>query len=184
MGPRSRSEKPHETPKEGRVTVYQIIKRVSKLAVAGTLAVFSIAVAAALSLPIMETAMAQQAGEVQSLRGGTGIPDDSLKPAVAPQQTKEGSFARAYRQQPPLIPHTIDVYEITLKENQCMLCHDWPYNVDQGAPKISETHYLSRDGVALDQVAPRRWFCNQCHVPQSDAKELVTNNFKSAADVK
>lgn len=164
--------------------MYKIIRMYSKRAALGASAVLSLTVVAALSLSISETAVAQQAGEVRSLRGETGIPDDSLKPVVAPQHTQEGSFARAYRQQPPLIPHTIDDYEISLKENQCMLCHDWPYNVDQGAPKISETHYISRDGVALDQVAPRRWFCNQCHVPQSDAKELVTNSFKSALDVK
>ena len=27
-------------------------------------------------------------------------------------------------------------------------------------------------------MSPRRYFCNQCHVPQSDAKPLVGNTFK------
>ena len=183
MRRRSRNGKPHETPKEGRVTVYKFIIRTSKLTVLGALAVFSLAVVAALSLHVTGTAMAQQGGGVQSLRGKADIPDESLKPVVAPQQTQEGSFARAYRQQPPLIPHTIDEYEIGLEENQCLQCHDWPYNVDLGAPKISETHYVNRDGVALDQVSRSRWSCTQCHVPQSNAKELVHNDFKSAVDL-
>ncbi len=56
-------------------------------------------------------------------------------------------------------------------------------NASIGAPKVSETHYLDRNGVALDQVARSRWFCKQCHVPQADARPLVDNTFKSAAEV-
>jgi cytochrome c-type protein NapB len=126
--------------------VYKIVRNTSKLTALGALAALSLAVVAAQSLHLPEPAAAQQAGGVQSLRGETGIPDDSLKPVVAPQKTQEGSFARAYRQQPPLIPHTIDEVEISLKENGCLQCHEWPYNVDQDAPKVSETHYVDRDG--------------------------------------
>jgi cytochrome c-type protein NapB len=147
------------------------------------LAVLSLAAVAALSLHATETAVAQQAGGVQSLRGEIQIPDENVAPTVAPQDTQAGSFGRDYRQQPPLIPHEIDGYQIDRAENQCMQCHDWPYNVDQEAPKISETHYISRDGVALDRVSPRRWFCTQCHAPQSNAKVLVHNDFKSALDM-
>ena len=42
---------------------------------------------------------------------------------------------------PPLIPLRVDKYEIDLKVNQCLRCHDWPYNVQENATKISETHY-------------------------------------------
>ena len=48
------------------------------------------------------------------------------------------------------------------------------------APTLSMTHYVSRDGVQTDDVAPRRWFCNQCHVPQVNAPELVQNTFKGS----
>ncbi|MNG24384.1 Periplasmic nitrate reductase, electron transfer subunit precursor [compost metagenome] len=44
---------------------------------------------------------------------------------------------------------------------------------------ISITHYMDRDGQALAAVAPRRYFCNQCHVPQADVKPLVENNFQT-----
>lgn len=178
-----RNGKLHETPNEGRVALYKMIKRYSKLTALGTLAVLSLTAVAALSLQVMDEAVAQQAGGVLSLRGETEIPDENVAPAQPRQDTQAGSFERAYRQQPPLIPHKIDGYQIDRSVNQCMQCHDWPYNVDQEAPKISETHYISRDGVALDQVSPRRWFCTQCHAPQSNAKELVRNDFKSSMDL-
>ena len=120
---------------------------------------------------------------VVSLRGDTPLTESSAAPDVKRQNTDAGKFARAYRQQPPLIPHKIDKYQIDLKVNQCMRCHDWPYNVDEGAPKISETHYVNRDGIALDRVTPSRWFCNQCHVPQAQARALVRNTFRSAVEV-
>lgn len=124
-----------------------------------------------------------QAQDLQSLRGKSAIPETNLAPAARSQDTRKGRFNRAYRQQPPLIPHEIEGYQIDLRENQCMQCHDWPYNVDQGAPKISETHYSNRDGVALDRVSRNRWFCTQCHVAQTKSRTLVGNRFKSAVEV-
>lgn len=149
----------------------------------GAFAILSLTAVAALSLCLPVQGLAQLAGEVTSLRGETEIPDENLVPEIERQDTQAGSFERAYRQQPPLIPHKIQNYQITRTVNQCIQCHDWPYNVDQGAPKISETHYYDRDGVALDRVSPNRWFCTQCHAPQSNAKELVSNDFKSALDL-
>lgn len=163
--------------------MYKMIKKFTTLTALGALAVLSLTVVAALSLQVTEKAVAQQAGGILSLRGETEIPDENVAPVVPRQNTQPGSFERSYRQQPPLIPHKIDGYQIDRSANQCMQCHDWPYNVDQEAPKISETHYIDRDGVALDRVSPRRWFCTQCHAPQSNAKELVRNDFKSALDL-
>ena len=118
------------------------------------------------------------AAEIKSLRGDIEI----LAPDKAPpiSNVREGARTeRAYRQQPPLIPHAVDKYEIDLKINQCLRCHDWPQNVRENAPKISETHYVDREGVRLDKIASTRWFCNQCHVPQMETKPLVDNLFRS-----
>ncbi len=117
------------------------------------------------------------AAELQSLRGDKAIDEPNTTPELF-NVDESGPKERAYRQQPPLIPHRIDKYEIDLKVNQCLRCHDWPYNVKENAPKISETHYESREGKRLDIVAGTRWFCNQCHVPQADAPTLVENVFK------
>jgi len=105
-------------------------------------------------------------------------------PDVYKQSTPAEGFARAYRQQPPLIPHKIDNYQITSENNACMNCHDWPGNTRVHAPKISETHYVDRQGARLDKVAGTRYFCQQCHVPQADAKPLVGNTFENATQVK
>lgn len=164
--------------------MYKIINSKSKLTAAAVLAALAIAAMVALSVPVSEKALAQQGNGVQSLRGATQIPDNNTAPEPVHQDTPQGRFERAYRQQPPLIPHTIDGYQIDRGFNQCIECHAWPNNVEQGAPQISESHYTNRDGVQLDEVAPRRWFCNQCHVPQSNARKLVNNNFESAPDVK
>ena len=42
---------------------------------------------------------------------------------------------------------------------------------------VSITHFMNRDNQFLASVTPRRYFCTQCHVPQSDAKDLVENTF-------
>ncbi|MBM3570033.1 MAG: nitrate reductase cytochrome c-type subunit [Alphaproteobacteria bacterium] len=119
------------------------------------------------------------AQDLKTLRGDQKI--DAVDAAPPVSQVREGArLDRAYRQQPPLIPHAIEKYEIDLKVNQCLRCHDWPDNVRENAPKISETHYVDRAGKRLDQIAATRWFCNQCHVPQTDAKPLVENRFRSA----
>ena len=136
----------------------------------------TVLLAAGVVLALAGVASAQ---EVKSLRGGTGIDEGDAAPKVYQQDTS-GRFTKAYRQQPPLIPHKITSYEIDLKVNQCMRCHDWPGNVEANAPKISETHYIDRDGVALDRVARTRWFCTQCHVPQANAPALVGNTFEPA----
>jgi cytochrome c-type protein NapB len=38
---------------------------------------------------------------------------------------------------------------------------------------VSVSHYMDRDGNFLAEISPRRYFCEQCHVPQVDAKPLV-----------
>jgi cytochrome c-type protein NapB len=128
-------------------------------------------------------ALQAQGGSLQSLRGEVSVPETTQAPALRKQNTS-GRLDRAYRQQPPLIPHNIEKYQINLKVNQCMRCHDWPYNVQEGAPKISETHYTNREGIALDHVSSNRWFCTQCHVPQVNARPLVRNDFKSSVELR
>ena len=122
--------------------------------------------------------LATQAEDLTSLRG-TLAPDE---PAVVPEMkrwNKDGEpLDRAYMQQPPLIPHQIKGYKINLKYNKCLTCHSWANAKHSGAPRISQTHFEDRDGNTLANVSPRRYFCNQCHVPQVNAKPLVANTFQ------
>lgn len=120
--------------------------------------------------------------DVKTLRSAP-LQSDAAAPET-PRQTVGNRFERNYRQQPPLIPHQIDRYQIDWRTNQCLGCHDWSVAAKQGAPTLSMTHYLDRDGRQLDTVAGTRWFCNQCHVPQADAKDLVVNTFKPSGEIK
>lgn len=126
------------------------------------------------ALLLAGAALAQQAGKVATLRGSDAADADQ---AGEVYHQDEKRFPRNYRQQPPLIPHTIDKYQIDLKANECLGCHDWTNAGDRGAPTLSMTHYQDREGNQLDTVAGTRWFCNQCHVPQADAPALVDNTF-------
>lgn len=143
---------------------------------------FGLAAVAALTafsmLVIGLTMVSPSYGEdTRSLRGEVGIDEANVVNEIH-SVDQSGRATRAYRQQPPLIPHRTDKYEIDLKVNQCMRCHDWPNNVTENAPKISETHYRDRDGNALDQVYGGRWFCTQCHVPQTDKQPVIVNTFE------
>ncbi len=118
-------------------------------------------------------AAAQQAEK--PLRDGP-IDEINILDETKHQETKR--FVRNYRLQPPLIPHSVSQYQIDLSANQCLACHDWTNAGDRGAPTLSMTHYLDRDGAQLDEVAGTRWFCNQCHVPQADTPALVGSDFE------
>lgn len=120
-----------------------------------------------------------QSGQVFSLRRA-----EVNEPVVLDQipQSIERRIQRNYRQQPPLIPHAISQYQIDLRTNQCLTCHDWTKAGERNAPTLSMTHYLDRDGNELDHIAGTRYFCNQCHVPQANAPALVDNVFRPSSN--
>ncbi len=115
--------------------------------------------------------------QVANLRGQSAI-DQQDKPAeIANVINKDIKQARNYPMQPPVIPHKIRNYEINLNTNKCMSCHNRTRTEESQAPMVSVTHYMDRDGNFLAEISPRRYFCNQCHAPQTDAKPLVENEF-------
>ncbi|WP_179611799.1 nitrate reductase cytochrome c-type subunit [Rhizobium leguminosarum] len=90
---------------------------------------------------------------------------------------------RAYPDQPPIIPHSIEGYELSVNANRCLSCHKREFTQDSGAPMISVTHYMTRDGQMIADVSPRRYFCTACHVPQADIKPLVPSMFKDMSEL-
>ncbi len=128
---------------------------------------------AALLVALGSIAVAQ---ELRDLRG-TAPDAPSVVNMSLQWQGREGRMVRNYRQQPPLIPHSITQYQIDLRTNQCLSCHDWTKAGERNAPTLSMTHYLDREGNELDHIAGTRYFCNQCHVPQADTPPLVENVF-------
>lgn len=98
-------------------------------------------------------------------------------PSLKNEMDHEGTYGRAFPTQPPMIPHKTDKYQINLKVNQCLSCHNRSRIEYSKAPMISVTHYMNRDNQMLAQVSPRRYFCTQCHAPQDKATPLVDNVF-------
>lgn len=105
-------------------------------------------------------------------------------PPLARPITDDIRRMRNYPEQPPVIPHSIDGYQVTLQTNRCLSCHKREFTEGSGAPMISVTHFMDRDGQVLADVTSRRYFCNQCHVPQTDARPLVPNTFTDAATMR
>lgn len=117
-----------------------------------------------------------QKEDVRSLRGNLPLKSQSEAPKKLEWYTGETAVKRSYAQQPPVVPHEIDDYEISLTGNACMNCHG---NPDTGAPGLSSTHYEDREGNVLKTLAARRHFCTQCHVPQAAINPIVGNTFSS-----
>ncbi len=90
---------------------------------------------------------------------------------------------RAYPEQPPVIPHSIEGYQLSVNTNRCLSCHKREFTEASGAPMISVTHYMDRDGQMLADVSPRRYFCTACHVPQADVRSLVENLFRDMSEM-
>lgn len=134
----------------------------------------------ALSSPVVlsETdELTSNSGGVASLRGLYEISETNKSEDLKRVPRDVHPIDRNYVQQPPMVPHTTRGYEVNLNVNKCLSCHSFKNAGEMGATKISVTHFETREGTTLSDVAPRRYFCLQCHVTQADAKPLVENTF-------
>ncbi len=127
-----------------------------------------------------------QAGaeQVNSLRGTNPLDEQSKAPKSMKWQDDREPISRDYVQQPPLTPHKTKGYKINKNFNKCLTCHSWANYKEAGATKISQTHFSDRENNVLANIAPRRYFCDQCHVPQVNAKPLVENTFSPLQTIK
>jgi len=122
-------------------------------------------------------ALLAEENELATLRNNTKITAQQ-EPNIIPKViNKDIKRERNYPMQPPVIPHTIRSYEVNKYTNKCMYCHARKRTEESQAPMVSVTHYMNREGNFLAEISPRRYFCNQCHVPQLDAEPLVENTF-------
>lgn len=127
------------------------------------------------SEPVVITGAGQQ---IDAIRRGVPIDREATPPLMARVENFDQRRPVNYEMQPPTIPHAIDNYQLTVNTNRCMLCHTASNAARFQAPPVSEAHYLTRDGAVLEQISPRRYFCVQCHVVQTDAPQLVPNGFR------
>ncbi|HEV7368589.1 nitrate reductase cytochrome c-type subunit [Arenibaculum sp.] len=140
-----------------------------------------LAVLAAIPLLIPAVLPAQGQGAPDApFRPPVSFLDEPATPPIPPEVTDDRRVARNYPEQPPVIPHNVRDYQINLNTNRCLTCHSRQYTQAVQAPMISITHYVDRDGQTLGSVSPRRYFCMQCHVPQTTAEPVVENLFEDA----
>ena len=123
------------------------------------------------------TAQFSFAEEVATLRNDTKIVEQKEPNTIPKVINSDIKQNRNYPMQPPVIPHQTRNYEVNLNSNKCMSCHNRNRTEESQAPMVSVTHFMNRDGNFLAEISPRRYFCNQCHVTQQDAKPLVENDF-------
>jgi nitrate reductase (cytochrome), electron transfer subunit len=112
-----------------------------------------------------------------ALRGKTPLDDEGAASPMTPMRNTAEREVRNYPEQPPVIPHSIDGYQIDLQSNKCLSCHARARIAESQAPMVSITHFMDRDGQFLASISPRRFFCTECHVPQNVTNPPVSNDF-------
>jgi len=135
-------------------------------------------VLAAVGLGVSLAAAQDDTAAVTDLRGSVPPNVETTAPPIYNEINDDQRRQRNYPEQPPVIPHNIRDYPITLNANKCLTCHAPQFIAQSQAPMISITHFMDRDGQVLAAVTPRRYFCTQCHVPQTNAPDLVQNQFE------
>jgi cytochrome c-type protein NapB len=138
--------------------------------------------AAALAASLVLSSLAAALTEAPRLTGPEPPMGTTETPPLDQPITDDVRRMRAYPEQPPIIPHAIEGYQLTLNANRCLDCHRRQFVEGSGAPMISITHFMTREGQMLADVAPRRYFCTACHVQQTDAEPLVENAFRDMLD--
>jgi cytochrome c-type protein NapB len=111
-------------------------------------------------------------------RGTTPLLETTTPPVLGNAVNDDVRRTRNYAQQPPVIPHRIDGYQVDKNFNKCMDCHSRNKAEASQAVPVSITHYHDRDGNTLEQISTRRYYCVQCHVGQENVAPFVENTFK------
>jgi cytochrome c-type protein NapB len=149
----------------------------------GILALLLLAAAGVLAQTTQVGSTRGTAVHTDSMRGPTALADEPKPPALGNSENKDLRRERAYSMQPPTIPHKIDNYQVDKNVNMCLNCHTRSRAALTQAVAVSVSHYMDRDGNFLAEISPRRYFCEQCHVAQVDAKPLVENRFVDVDEI-
>ncbi len=117
--------------------------------------------------------------QIANLRGNTNLNEEPNAPRIANEINDDKKTDRDYPMAAPTIPHKIEGYQIDLKANKCLSCHNRQRVEESQATMVSVTHFMNRDGNFLADVSPNRYFCTQCHASQLDVEPLIENDFIS-----
>jgi nitrate reductase (cytochrome), electron transfer subunit len=116
--------------------------------------------------------------DLDGIRGTTPITAEPAVPPLSPDVADNELRPRSSHEQPPVIPHPVRDYRIDASINECLSCHGRTRTAQFPAAPISIAHYVDRSGRVSDSLAPGRYFCTQCHVPQTEASPLIDNRYE------
>lgn len=120
--------------------------------------------------------------QTQVVKKGVENAHEALAPEYERYNKDSGIQARDGLFFPPVVPHSVRGMQVSKNTNRCLDCHS-PENAHvTGATVPSKTHFYDRQGQLMDKVSPRRYFCLQCHVPQTNAPAIVGQNYQANAD--
>ncbi|TYG34443.1 nitrate reductase cytochrome c-type subunit [Lonepinella koalarum] len=102
---------------------------------------------------------------------------EKVAPAYTNPLKDAGNIPTTFLFQPPLVPHSIRGLQVTKNANQCLACHSPEVSPTTGAPRVPESHFQDRDGNPTGETSPRRYFCLQCHVQQTEVNPIIQNKF-------
>lgn len=135
------------------------------------------------ALAVTMVACASTSVQLSSLRTQSVSSLDTAPDVKDYQGTRPGQAAlidRTFTEQPPLVPHSVQGYDISAAENACWECHNSDEFKGKKMPMVGKSHLIqSADAKAEPRLNMLRWQCDSCHVPQVAAKPLVGNDFKS-----
>ncbi len=104
------------------------------------------------------------------------------KTYVGKRPGQQALIARNFEKQPPLVPHSVDGYNIFPGDNSCLDCHISDEFKGKKMPMLGASHFLKPAKPSAEPVVDmQRWQCDSCHVAQVDAKPLVDNDFQGLA---
>jgi len=111
--------------------------------------------------------------------------DVPTPPAVKANESGPGEqpvLPRPYALAPPRVPHAVaDFLPITRTQNACVDCHAVTERKKGEPTPLPPSHYTdyrhAPDRVGR-QPAGARHVCVSCHVPKTDAPDLVENRFR------
>ena len=121
-------------------------------------------------------------GGMESLRSVNISQEGPVEPMPKTLQGKR--YNLEFIEMPPMVPHQVDRHQTDLNANTCLQCHSSNNASKWGAPRIAVSHYEDRDGQQLADVAPGRYFCLSCHVPQTDSDPIKENTFEPVQALK
>ena len=116
-------------------------------------------------------------------RGDAAFSDEVRPPVLQGAENRDQKRVRSFAMQPPTIPHAIDNYQLDRFANKCMTCHSRAGAGASQATPVSVTHYTDREGNFLADIAPRRYFCDTCHVVQMNVEPKVANTFEDVETI-